>query len=182
MSFILFVVFVALAAKFLYRLVDSSAKPSKTRRRREPNGYSFQAVEKRRKRFMAKEVPAALEKAGMFAPLFLQKAAVSYLETGNPPELSEGDLTAGADYSDAYNEFLRIQRVLSGRQSAMSMLEGARKSGAKSAVLKVTRKDVNCDRVPKERVYRLDEDIPIYPCDDCDVQPACLAWYSYVWD
>ena len=175
--FALFVAAVVVVKKLLNGIINDAAKASKGRRK--PKGTDS---ETKRRRFMAKEVPEALEKAGMFSPSFMQKVAVSYLETGNPPELSEGDLTAGADYSDAYNEFLRIQRVLSGRQSAMSMLEGARKGGAKSAVLKVTRKDVNCDRVPKERVYRLDEDIPIYPCDDCDAQPACLAWYSYVWD
>ena len=175
--FALFVAAVVVVKKLLNGIINDAAKASKGRRK--PKGTDS---ETKRRRFMAKEVPEALEKAGMFSPAFMQKVAVSYLETGNPPELSEGDLKDGADYSNAYNEFLRIKRVLSGRQSAMSMIEGARKGGAKSAVLKVTNKDAACGKVPAERAYRLDEDIPIYPCDDCDVYPACLAWYSYVWD
>lgn len=181
MSFILFVVFVALVAKFLYRLVDSSAKPKRKSEPKQSGTGSKDAI-KKRNRFMAKEVPEALEKAGMFTPAFMQKVAVSYLETGNPPELSEGDLKDGADWTEALDEWSRIQLVVSGRQKAFEMKEWARHVEATGIALKVTRKDVNCDRVPKEKVYRLDEDIPIYPCDDCDVYPACLAWYSYVWD
>lgn len=175
--FALFVAAVVVVKKLLNGIINDAAKASKGRRK--PKGTDS---ETKRRRFMAKEVPEALEKAGMFSPAFMQKAAVSYLETGNPPELSEGDLKDGANWTEALDEWSRIQLVVSGRQKAFEMKEWARHVEATGIALKVTRKDVNCDRVPKERVYRLDEDIPIYPCDDCDVYPACLAWYSYVWD
>jgi hypothetical protein len=158
-------------------IINDAAKASKGRRK--PKGTDS---ETKRRRFMAKEVPEALEKAGMFTPAFMQKVAVSYLETGNPPELSEGDLKNGVDWTEALDEWSRIQLVVSGRQNAFETLENARNIDMKKIELKVLRKDVACDKVPAKRVYRLDEDIPIYPCDDCDVQPACLAWYSYVWD
>ena len=173
--FALFVAAVVVVKKLLNGIINDAAKASKGKRK--PKGTDS---ETKRRRFMAKEVPEALEKAGMFSPAFMQKAAVSYLETGNPPELSEGDLTVGADWTEALDEWSRIQLVVSGQQKAFEMKEWARHVEATGIALKVTRKDVNCDRVPKERVYRLDEDIPIYPCDDCDVYPACLAWYSYV--
>ena len=133
-----------------------------------------------RHRYLAEFVPQHLESSGFFTPAFLERLAAALLETGNLPKLEQGDLLEGVNLREAYAALTWCTSVASARFKNRDVIESAEGVGARYVYLKFTRPEV-CPRKPKENRYKVGEPVPLYPCEDCDCNPACLPWYKLSW-
>lgn len=144
--------------------------------------FALDIKDVQQQKYMALHVPEALEKTEYFMPRFLSKVAQEYLRSSNAPKLTPEDLKENVNFNEAFTIFTKICRDTFARYKNYTTITAqAREVEAKYIVLKVTRPEVNCPRIPKEHRYKVGEDIPLFPCEDCDKDVSCLPWYKYEW-
>lgn len=136
---------------------------------------------------MIKEISLFFEQEkykGIFNGAFFSRFSAAFIKTGKPPAITEYDLLDGVSLDYARGIFFRALSICSNRSSDIVNFENFKKAGAKKIALKVSRsgvlKGVDCPKVPEEKKYKKAEDVPLYPCLDCECDPMCDIWYKAV--
>lgn len=167
-------------------ILTGGFKPRKRRKQRKnkdvrKNSFALDIKEIPEQKYMALHIPKLLDKTELFMPSFLSKVAAQYLESFNAPKLTPEDIKEGVNYNEAFYIYSKICRDTFARAKSHYMIQNANNVEAKYIVLKITRPEVDCPHIPKEHRYKVGEEIPEYPCEDCDKDVSCLPWYSYEW-
>lgn len=134
---------------------------------------------------MIKEVSLFFEQEkykGIFNGAFFSRFSAAFIKTGKPPAITEYDLLDGVSIDYARKVFRRGLIICSLRCSQVHNLNCFRKAEAKKIALKVSRsgadKGIDCPKVPEEKMYKKPEEVPLYPCLDCECDPMCIVWYK----
>lgn len=130
-------------------------------------------------KYMASNVPLALDSFKLFKAEFLTSYSVSFLKTGTAPRLTASDILPGVDLKWAHYILSKTSIVVAARFHAIRNIKQAVDAEARFVLLKVSRGCPGCDRVPKERKYKPNQDIPIYPCVGCTHDVGCLVYYTF---
>ena len=150
------------------------------RKRNKNNPLAIDIKDLEMQRYMACHVPELLGKTKLFVPAFLSKVTETYLKSPNPPILSPDNLLESSRFNEAKTVYYRIVRDTFARYQNLKKINNAVSVEAKSIILDFTRPGV-CLRKPKKHSYKVGENIPLYPCEDCDKEVNCLPWYKYEW-
>lgn len=137
---------------------------------------------------MIKEISLFFEQEkykGIFNGAFFSKFSASFLKKGKAPVITEEDLLEGVNIEEARGVFMRAMSICSLRCNKIFGFMNFKKAGAKYIVLKVSRtgtvdrkKGIYCPKVPEEKKYKTPEEVPLYPCFECDCDPMCDIWYK----
>lgn len=130
-------------------------------------------------KYMASNVPLALESFKLFKAKFLMSYSASFLKTGTAPRLTAGDLLPGVDLKWAQFILSKTSIVVAARFHAIRNIKQAIDAEARFVLLKVSRGCPACDRVPKERKYKPNQEIPIFPCLGCTQEVGCDVYYTF---
>lgn len=127
---------------------------------------------------MSVNVPQLLQPYNVFAASYLSRFASSYLSSGHTPKPTDQELLPGVEPARASWVLNHCLRLASARYNNARVIKEGRAAEASSVDVKLQRACKSCDRVPAEKNYSLDSEIPIYPCADCDKNDFCLFWYK----
>jgi hypothetical protein len=130
------------------------------------------------KQFYAEMVPQLLERYHCFLPSFLERLASEYLTSGKCAKFTDEDLCKNVTSQQAALALNHCQRIASGRYNNSTSIFYAKSSGARSVSITIDRPCKSCAKVPKNKTYKADTDIPLYPCLDCDQDDICVFWYK----
>ena len=166
---VLFVLFYSLLIKLRARKAGRSAKVG---------GSFVLPVDEENRRYMAENVPALLVGFNVFVPAFLSRFSAEYLASGHFARFNADDLVEGVDPRYASWVLNHCCRLASGRYNNFRVIHEAQEAEAKSITLKVQSSNSTCQLVPKEKIYKLDEDIPLFPCAECKEDKICNVWYK----
>ena len=131
-------------------------------------------------RYMAETVPALLDDYHIFVPSFYSRYAARYLKDGRTTNITKDDLIEGVSYNEALWTLSHCEQLASARFHAIGIIENAPEIEVKFIDFEVWRPNPDCPRVPKNKVYDVDEDIPIFPCADCKEEKICIFNYKNV--
>lgn len=163
----------------LFVMLGSQKKaPAKSRKASKKNSSFALPVDKAERRYMSVNVPALLQSYQVFAASYLSRFASSYLASGHAPKPTEQELLPGVEPSRASWALNHCLRLASARYNAERSIKEGRAAGASSLDVKLQRACKSCERVPAEKNYSLDSDIPVYPCADCQKGDVCVFWYK----
>lgn len=174
-----FIIVLIVSFFFLYgkikkhRIIKKASVPRKTRR-----GSASQTD---RRRYMAESVPALLEDYKLFQPSFFSRFSADYLNTGRYTNLTQEDLLAGAEMSEALWTYNHCCYLASMRFTSVDKIEKIEDVEARGLRVSVFRSNPACPNVPKDKLYKAGESIPVYPCADCKEEKPCIFAYDYSW-
>ena len=132
------------------------------------------------RRYMAETVPALLDEFHVFVPSFYSRYSARYLKEGKTTAICKDDVVDGVSYGEALWTLNHCERLASARFYAIGVIENAPDAEVKFIDFEVWRPNPDCSRVPQNKVYDVDEEIPIFPCADCKEDNICLFNYKNV--
>lgn len=130
------------------------------------------------KQFYAENVPRLLARYNYFLPSFLERLASEYLRSGKSAEFTDADLCENVNRQQALLALNHCQQIASARYNNSTSIFYALSSGARSVSINIDRPCKSCTRVPKNKTYKTDSAIPLYPCLDCEQEDICIFWYK----
>lgn len=153
---------------------------SKTKRK---NKMSVNAPDKLNieRKYISKNLPLLLHRYNIFVPEYLSRIAAQYLKDGTLSSFSETDLLEGVDKNYAAWVLNHCHKIITARQSSLQTLASFKTAEVKKVELKVQRGCPACNKVPSEKLYKITDDIPLYPCEDCKEGYDCQVWYRAIW-
>lgn len=135
---------------------------------------------KKLRRYMAETVPVLLDDYHVFVPSFYSRYAARCLKDGRTTNITKDDLVDGISFNEALWTLSHCELLASARYHAIDIIENAPKVEVKFIDFEVWRPNPDCPRVPQNKVYDIDEDIPIFPCADCKEEKICIFNYKNV--
>lgn len=122
---------------------------------------------------------------GIFKGAFFSKFSASFLGNETYPPITEEDINEGVSLDHARYIFHTALLIGSLRSHQEENITKMRKAEPKRIIMKVFRigtvdrkTGLLCPKAPKEKKFRPDADIPLYPCFDCECDPMCDIWYK----
>ena len=135
-------------------------------------------VDVENRRYIAENVPALLIQFNVFVPSFLSRFSAEYLASGHFARFGDDDLVEGVEPGHASWVLNHCCRLASARYNNLRVIQNAERAEARSVTLKPYKSNPNCSRVPKEKKYKLGQEVPLFPCADCKENEICDIWYK----
>lgn len=134
------------------------------------------------RRYMSQNVPELLQSFDVFSASFLSRFASEYISSGKSANFTEEDLLSNVDPKYAYWVLNHCLRLASSRYNNLGVIKNAERVEAKYVVVKLFNMNSNCSKVPKkDKKYKINTDIPLFPCADCKEDKICGIWYKLDW-
>ena len=128
-----------------------------------------------------KYLPPLLESYHVFKPSFYEKAILKLKEKKININFNKEDLLDNVDYDYAFWVLNHCIRIIDARDKVIKQIENAKTAEAKYIQFETFRPCSSCNRIPKNKRYKITDNIPVYPCEDCKEDNICLFAYNMRW-
>lgn len=131
--------------------------------------------------YHSKIMPSLLKSYSVFTEDFIEFVKTSYSKKGLDPQFDKDAVLEGISFDHAFWVFNHCQRLVSARHSVIENLKKAVSAEVKYIDFEVFRPCPTCSKIPKNKTYKITDNIPIYPCLDCKEDNICIFSYKCRW-
>lgn len=122
-----------------------------------------------------------LSSYNVFTKTFLDYVKKCYVKANIAPSFNRSEVLEGIAIDYAFWVFNHCQRLVSARHSVIENLKKAVSAEVKYIDFEVFRPCPTCSKIPKNKTYKITDNIPIYPCLDCKEDNICIFSYKSRW-